>query len=107
MSLFLLILLLINPTIKKTETQETKPVLAVLVDNSKSIPFFKEDKNIATFLQEIKADKSINEKFELNEFAFGNKLSHIDSLSFKDSETNIYNAITTVNCCMKIILLQY
>ena len=55
-SLFLLILLLINPTIKKTETQETKPVLAILVDNSKSISFFKEDKNITTFLEEIKVD---------------------------------------------------
>ena len=30
MSLFLLILLLINPTIKKTEIQEVKPVLAIL-----------------------------------------------------------------------------
>ena len=96
-SLFLLILLLINPTIKKTELQETKPVLAVLVDNSKSIPFFKEDKNITTFLQEIKADKSINEKFDLNEFTFGSILSHLDSLSFTDSETNVSNAITSVN----------
>ncbi|ARV16805.1 hypothetical protein BTO07_03305 [Polaribacter sp. SA4-12] len=97
MSLFLLILLLINPTIKKTELQETKPALAVLVDNSKSISFFKEDKNIKIFLQEIKADKSINEKFELNEFTFGSKLSHLDSLSFTDSETNISNAISSVN----------
>ncbi|WP_232457081.1 VWA domain-containing protein [Polaribacter sp. SA4-12] len=92
-----MILLLINPTIKKTELQETKPALAVLVDNSKSISFFKEDKNIKIFLQEIKADKSINEKFELNEFTFGSKLSHLDSLSFTDSETNISNAISSVN----------
>jgi hypothetical protein len=96
-SLFLLILLLINPTIKKTETQETKPVLAILVDNSKSISFFKEDKNITTFLEEIKADKSMNDKFDLNEFTFGSKLSHLDSLSFTDSETNVSKAITSVN----------
>ena len=96
-SLFLLILLLINPTIKKTELQETKPVLAVLVDNSKSIPFFKEDKNITTFLQEIKADKSIKEKFDLNTFTFGSELNYLDSLSCTDSETNISKAITSVN----------
>ena len=96
-SLFLLILLLINPTIKKTELQETKPVLAVLVDNSKSIPFFKEDKNITTFLQEIKADKSIKEKFDLNTFTFGSELNYLDSLSFTDSETNVAKAITSVN----------
>jgi len=97
MSLFLLILLLINPTIKKTEIQETKPVLAILLDNSKSISFFKEEVNIKKILQEIKADKGIREKFEINEFTFGTELGHLDSLSFTDYETNVSKAIASVN----------
>ena len=84
MSLFLLLLLLINPTIRKTELENTKPVLAVLVDNSKSIPFFKETKNITTFLSEIKNDKSIKEKFDINSFSFGSDVKPLDSLSFKE-----------------------
>lgn len=95
-SLFLLILVFINPVIKKTEIQNTKPVLAILVDNSKSISFFKEAKNSINFLQEIKEDKSIHEKFDVKEFTFGVKLNQLDSLSFTDNETNIYEAITSV-----------
>ncbi|WP_158837739.1 VWA domain-containing protein [Polaribacter sp. L3A8] len=97
MSLFLLLLLLINPTIKSIENENIKPVLTVLVDDSKSIPFFKEDKNISLFLQEIQNDRSIADKFDINAFSFGRKLNRLDSLSFLDRETNIYKAITTVN----------
>ncbi len=96
-SLFLLILLLINPIIKKTEIQEKKPVLSILADNSKSISYFKESINLKRFLDEIKADKSIGEKYEINEFAFGTKLGNLDSLSFTDYETNVSKAITFVN----------
>ncbi|WP_254712953.1 VWA domain-containing protein [Polaribacter sp. NJDZ03] len=97
MSLFLLLSLLINPIIKKTELENTKPVLSVLVDASKSISFFKETKNIATFLSEIKKDKSINEKFDINSFSFGSDIKPLDSLSFKENETNVSKAITAAN----------
>jgi hypothetical protein len=96
-SLFLMILLVINPVIKKIEIQNTKPVLALLVDVSKSIPFFKEAHNIRNFLQEIKNDESIQEKFDLQEFTFGSKLNPLDSLSFTDNETNISEAIVAIN----------
>ena len=96
-SLFLLILLVINPVIKKTEIQNRKPILALLVDTSKSITFFKEENNIQNFLQEIKKDKSIQEKFDLQEFTFGSELNPLDSLSFSDNETNISEAIVTIN----------
>jgi hypothetical protein len=97
LSLFLLLLLLINPTIKKTELINTKPVLAVLVDNSKSIPFFKETKRITTFLSEIKNDNNIKEKFDINSFSFGSDVKPLDSLSFTENETNVSKAITAVN----------
>lgn len=96
-SLFLLILLVINPVIKTTEIQNRKPVLALLVDVSKSITFFKEGKNIQNFLEEIKKDQSIQEKFDLQEFTFGSKLNPLDSLFFTDNETNISEAIVTLN----------
>ncbi|WP_282073777.1 VWA domain-containing protein [Polaribacter atrinae] len=97
LSLFLLLLLLINPAIKKIELINTKPVLAVLVDDSKSIPFFNEAKDIATFWSEIKKDKSIQEKFDINGFSFGSEIKPLDSLSFIENETNVYKAIMAVN----------
>ena len=97
MSIFLLILLLINPIIKQVKLQSIKPVLAVLVDNSQSISFFNEGKNIVSFVQEIKDDLSIKEKFDIQEFSFGNKLNKLDSLSFTDLQTNISEAISSQN----------
>jgi len=96
-SLFLLILLLINPKIKTTELESLKPVLSVLADNSNSILFFNEDKNITSFLKKIKEDKSINEKFDIQEYSFGSKLNTLDTLTFTDSETNISEAISSIN----------
>jgi len=92
-----LILLLINPTIKTTELQSLKPVLSVLIDNSKSLLFFNEDKNITSFLRNIKEDPSINEKFDIQEYSFGSKLNNLDTLTFTDSETNISEAISSLN----------
>jgi len=96
-SLFLLILLLINPKIKTTELESLKPVLSVLADNSNSILFFNEDKNITSFFKKIKEDKSINEKFDIQEYSFGSKLNSLDTLTFTDSETNISEAISSIN----------
>lgn len=96
-SLFLLILLLINPAIKKIELENEKPILTLLVDDSKSISFFKETKNIEMFLSEIKKDKKLNEKFDIINFSFGGNIKPLDTLSFKENTTNISKAITAAN----------
>ena len=96
-SIFLLMVLLINPTVNKVELKSIKPVLSVLVDNSRSISFLNEDENIVSCIQNIKNDPEIEKKFGIIEFSFGNKLNKIDSLSFTDSETNISQAIISQN----------
>jgi hypothetical protein len=96
-SIFLLLLLLFNPTINKVELQTIKPVLSVLVDNSQSILFLKENKNIVSCIQSIKNDPEIEKRFDVIEFSFGNKLNKIDSLSFTDTQTNISEAISSQN----------
>ena len=95
-SLFLLLLLFINPTIEKTEITNIKPVLSVLVDNSKSTSFFKEDKNVADFLQLIDKNGKLNKKFDIQKFTFGTSLQILDSLSFDDGQTNISDGILGV-----------
>mgnify|MGYP003631351314 CR=1 FL=1 len=95
-SLFLLLLLFINPTIEKTEITNIKPVLSVLVDNSKSTSFFKEDKNVADFLQVIDENGKLNKKFDIQKFTFGTSLQILDSLSFDDGQTNISDGILGV-----------
>jgi hypothetical protein len=96
-SIFLLLLLLINPIIDRVELQPIKPILSILVDNSRSISFLNQEKHITSFAQNIKNDLEIGKKFELIKFSFGSKLKKIDSLSFTDTQTNISEAITSQN----------
>jgi hypothetical protein len=97
LSLFLLILLLINPTIEKTEIKNEKPILSILVDNSKSIPFFKEDKRVNDIITNLRNNNILQDKFSLSEFTFGKNLEVLDSINFLDNETNIAKAIVGVN----------
>ena len=97
MSLFLLILLLINPQIENTEIKNEKPVLSVLVDNSKSISFFKESNSVKEITTIFKENKRLNNKFSVDKFTFGESLQVLDSLSFSENETNIGKAIVSVN----------
>ncbi|QTD39407.1 VWA domain-containing protein [Polaribacter batillariae] len=95
--MFLILLLLINPTIKKTTLVNTKPTLAVLVDNSKSVTFFKEVKNVKEILNTIAKNKELNSKFTIETFSFGENIQVLDSLSFDNNNTNIYEAIASIN----------
>tara|TARA_B100000795_G_scaffold268927_1_gene256917 strand:- start:3911 stop:5902 length:1992 start_codon:yes stop_codon:yes gene_type:complete len=93
LSLFLLILLLINPVIEKVVIENEKPIVSILVDNSKSISFFKEAKNVSDIVYNVKNNNALRDKFSINEFTFGKNLQVLDSLSFLENETNIATAI--------------
>jgi hypothetical protein len=96
LSLFLLILLLINPVIEKVVIENEKPIVSILVDNSKSISFFKEAKNVSDIIYNVNNNNALSDKFSINEFTFGKKLQVLDSLSFLENETNIAEAIIGV-----------
>lgn len=91
--MFLLILLLINPVIEKVVIENEKPIVSILVDNSKSISFFKEAKNVSDIVYNVKNNNALRDKFSINEFTFGKNLQVLDSLSFLENETNIATAI--------------
>lgn len=96
-SLFLLGLLFINPKITSTSTENIKPVLSVLVDNSLSTKHFKEETSVTNIVSKLNANKELQEKFELNFFSFGKNINTLDSLSFDDAQTDITKAIQTVS----------
>ena len=96
-STFLLLLLLINPKIENIETENEKPTLALLIDNSKSIKYFKEVENVEKLVSEIHKDNSLNKKFTIDNFTFGEHLKVLDSLTFLENETNISKTIKDLN----------
>ena len=96
-SLFLLLLLIINPKITTTTLENSKPILSILVDNSKSISFFNEQQNIIEFISKLKNNKNLSSKFNFEDFIFSKALAVSDSLSFKGKSTNIHKAISDLN----------
>lgn len=97
LSLFLLLLLLMNPTIKNTELENIKPTLSFLVDNSKSIPYFKETLNLKEFKTRLSSNQQLQDKFSIETLTFGENLGILDSLDFKENNTNISNGILELN----------
>ncbi|WP_445749809.1 VWA domain-containing protein [Polaribacter sp.] len=97
LSLFLLLALFINPSIENEVYQNEKPVLSVLTDNSFSITFFDETKNVGAFQEKLSNNSVIKDKFDIQKFQFGQNLQLQDSLSFSDNETNIFEAISATN----------
>jgi len=96
-SIFLLFLLFINPQITLEETTNIKPKLSVLIDNSKSTSFFKEEQFITDFITKVKSNKQLTDKFELDIYGFGAQIQQLDSFSFTDSKTDINKAISSIN----------
>ena len=96
MSLFLIGLLFINPKITSNITENIKPVLTVLVDNSLSTEHFKEATAVKKIVSVLKSNAELNQKFSVDFFSFGDKIKVLDSLSFNETKTDIHKAITSV-----------
>jgi hypothetical protein len=96
LSVFAILLLLINPKVKKTELTNIKPVLNVLVDNSQSIRFSNEVNSVNDILNTLKSDNSLQDNFDINFYAFSDDLSVKDSFDFNDSQTNILKSLSSL-----------
>lgn len=103
-SIFLVLLLFLNPTIKHTELQTNKPVLAVLLDNSESTDYFKEQQQVLELTNKFKEDAALNDKFDISYFSFGDAFQNLDTLSFSEPQTNINKAIEAVNTVYKEVI---
>ena len=100
-SVFLLLLLLINPTIERNEITNEKPILSVLVDNSLSIQHFNKENVVSAVVNDFKSNTSLLDKFTLQFYQFGNSLNGLDSLRFSENQTNIYKALNGVEALQK------
>ncbi|SEB41915.1 hypothetical protein SAMN04489761_0596 [Tenacibaculum sp. MAR_2009_124] len=97
LSLFFLGILLINPQLDVVRTENIKPIISLLIDDSKSTRFFNEEKSVEGILKAVRSDKELNKKFEVIPFAFGKTLKPLDSLNFKQENTDINGAISTIS----------
>lgn len=88
-TIFLILLLLINPSLKKNNIETIKPNLLVAVDNSKSIKFNSQNEEVESLVKKLKEDKELNNKYNISFFGFGNGLYPLAELNFEESQTNL------------------
>lgn len=95
LSVFLILLLFINPSIKNKVLEIKKPNLIVAVDNSSSITYASQNTYVKNIVNQLKNDNDLNAKFTINYYSIGSVVKPLDSLTFKDSYTNISSAFNS------------
>jgi len=101
LSLFALLLLIINPKFRSETYTIQKPKLPVLIDNSSSIAELGQDGNLVDFVEELKSNTDLNDKFDVSYFSFGTGLTNDDSLTFSENNTNIQKALSSIRSVFK------
>jgi len=96
LSVFLVLLLLINPKIFSTTYELEKPNLFLAVDDSESIAHLKQQDTLKELLQTLKENKALQKRFELVQYNFGKELSPGKSPNFTESQTNIYATLKSL-----------
>jgi len=96
-TLFGIIMLLINPGFNQIKTEIIKPKLMLGVDNSGSILHLGADQKVRQLLVELESDQELKKRFDVNRFRFGERLNPDTILSFNETQTNIFKAIEDLN----------
>lgn len=89
LSIFFMLLLLINPIIVSKDIQIEKTPLPIWIDNSSSIKELNATVDVQTIVAKLRDNKALNEKFDINYFQFDKEFKNLDTLDFKGNQTGI------------------
>ena len=92
-SVFTLLLLIINPKFENKESKTIKPVLAVMVDNSQSVRYLGKDSIASEAVLTLLNNKELSSKYEIKIYSFGTQINQNTTLNFEDKQTNITKSI--------------
>ncbi len=97
LTIFVLLLLLINPKFYQTSYVNVKPALAVAVDNTQSVSYLDKSNNAEKLVDFLKNHEELNNRFDLSFYAFGESLKRLDTLTFSERQTNISDPLLSLN----------
>ncbi len=89
LTIFSVLLLLINPKFEQVTYYNEKPNLVIAVDNSESVAYLNQDKKAKKLLEALQASEELNANFNIETYSFGKELNTSDSLSFSESQSNM------------------
>ncbi len=104
LSVFAILLLLINPKFKQKSYYNEKPILTIAVDNSSSVTELGYDAKVVAVLNDLKNSKELQDKFEIDTYTFSKELKESDSVNFSGQQTNISKALKDINNLYKDVI---
>ena len=91
------LLLLVNPKITKRDYTLEKSNLIVLMDDSESMQESLTGVEAPGILDRITHDPGLEDRFNIQSYAFGATIKSLDTITFNQKNTNISNALETVD----------
>jgi hypothetical protein len=88
-SVFSLLLLLINPVVSRKVIETNKIPLAIVADNSRSISELKANAVALKLFEKLNSNSALKEKFEIQSYTFDDAFIAGKSLDFKGNQSNI------------------
>ena len=92
-SIFGILLLLINPKFESFTYFDEKPTLVIAVDNSESISYLKQDEKAREVVDALIGSSELNKRFDIETYSFGKSVSTLDSLNFNERQSNLELAL--------------
>ena len=89
LSIFGILLLLINPIMSRKTLETIKTPLPIVVDNSSSIVDLKAKEMALELFKKLSANKELQEKFEVQSYRFDSEFQQSDEFDFKGTQTNL------------------
>ncbi|HSM63115.1 MAG TPA: hypothetical protein VK833_04180, partial [Gillisia sp.] len=74
-SVYTLLVLLINPQIKHTELETVKPELVLAIDRSESIENLEKMDSLSSLVKSLKENETLNARFEISTYDFGGDIA--------------------------------
>lgn len=96
LSVFGLLILLINPSYKQVTYVTVKPSLAVAVDNTASIKHLEYDDESSDLVSRFRESEPLNNAFDVQFYSFGQEFKRLDTLDFQEKQTNISNVLNSL-----------
>lgn len=89
LSIFGILLLLINPILTQNTLETVKTPLPIIVDNSSSITFLKANEKVLELHKRIESNSDLKKKFEVQTYRFSDDFEPTENFDFKGTQTNI------------------
>ena len=96
-SLFCILILLINPEFEQNYVEVQKPSLFLGIDNSRSIAHSDRGEQLKGLRDSFLNDEELNNRFDLSVLRFGSGVSTDTTLNFTEHQTDIHQVVKGLN----------